>query len=114
MIETRNWIHLESPEGVPSASAARLGCKCPECKEALREYLRAYRARRVAEKERADGTAVYHSHIGQPSKKTARKHLCIHPRCLDLAGLVLVEGVIRDRVTGAPDKTFGAVVKAAA
>ena len=114
MSEKRIWVHEEAPEGRPSAAAARLGCKCNDCKEALREYLRAYRASRVQHMENPDGTTVYHSHKGQPSKGTARRHLCIHPRCLDLAGLSLVNGVVINNTTGQPDATFGAVAAAAA
>jgi len=108
----RQWTHDESPEMVPSAATYRLGCRCAECSEANRLYMQAYRAARVQHIERPDGTTQYHAHKGQPSKRTARAHLCIHPRCLDLAGLTLVEGVIRDKATGAIDATFGIVAAA--
>lgn len=114
MIENRNWVHDEAPEGKPSAAAYRLGCRCSDCKEANAVYMRAYRARRVAHVENTDGTTVYHSHVGQPSKRTARKHLCIHPRCLDLAGLALTDGVVVNAATGVADARFGALAKAVA
>lgn len=106
-MNTREWIHNETPEGKPSAAAARLGCKCPACREALREYLRAYRASRVAQVENFDGTAMYHTHKGQPSKRTARKFDCVHPRCLSLAGLRLIDGAVCDAVTGIVDARWG-------
>jgi hypothetical protein len=92
----REWSHTESPKGVPSASAYRLGCRCPECYEANKAYQAAYRARRqLARKE--DHTTEYHSHVGQPSKRTAVKWQCVHPRCLELAELQIdAEGNVVD------------------
>ena len=112
MIENRDWIHAEAPEGKPSAAAYRLGCRCSECREANAAYMRAYRMSRVAQAENKDGTTVYHSHNGQPSKRTARRWACIHPRCLNLAGLELRDGVVVDPVTGVADATFGAIAAA--
>ena len=114
MIEDRQWIHEEAPEGQPSAAAYRLGCRCQECKNANAAYMRAYREQRVAQKENKDGTTVYHSHNGQPSRRTARRHHCIHPRCLALAGLRLEAGVVVDATTGVVDATWGAVAGAVA
>lgn len=109
MIEKRLWVHTETPEEQPSAASYRTGCRCHECVEANKAYMRDYRARRVAHKENTDGTTVYHSHKGQPSKRTARKHLCIHPRCLDLADLRLDQGIVVDKATGKADATFGSL-----
>lgn len=114
MIENRDWIHAEAPEGQPSAAAYRLGCRCAQCREANAAYMRAYREQRVAQKENTDGTTVYHSHNGQPSKRTARRHHCIHPRCLNLAGLALRDGVVVDAVSGIVDSTWGAFTGAVA
>lgn len=109
MNDERVWVHNEAPEGKPSAAAYRIGCRCSECKEANAQYMRDYRARRVDTKENKDGTAFYHSHKGQPSKRTARNHLCVHPRCLSLAGLTLVDGVVYNAATGIVDPKWGAV-----
>ena len=96
----REWTHEESPEGLPSASTARLGCKCSECRAAWREYISAYRRSRQKE-------AGLHSHRGQPSKRTARRWRCTHPRCLDLAGLtVTADGTVVNLSTGRPDPFF--------
>jgi hypothetical protein len=106
--DNRMWTHHESPEGKPSAAAYRLGCRCAACVEANAVYMRDYRARRVIEKANTDGTAFYHSHVGQPSKRTSRTHMCVHPRCLDMAGLRLDEnGVVCDAATGIVDATWG-------
>ena len=110
----RNWTHDEMPEGKPSAAAYRLGCRCGECSEQNSIYMRDYRASRVAEKANTDGTATWHSHTGQPSKRTAQTHLCVHPRCLALAGLRLDDqGVVINLVTGIVDATWGTVKEAA-
>lgn len=108
----RNWTHEESPEAKPSAAAYRLGCRCPDCRLANSEYMRHYRASRVDQVENPDGTTMYHSHIGQPSKRTARKHMCIHPRCLDMAGLMILNGAVVNKATSIVDDTFGTVMAA--
>lgn len=112
MIENRDWIHAEAPEGKPSAAAYRLGCRCSGCREANSAYMKAYRAKRVQDKQNEDGTTVYHSHNGQPSKRTARKWMCIHPRCLDMAGLMLLNGAVVNKHTAIVDPTFGAAIAA--
>jgi len=115
MTPDRKWTHDESPELKPSAATYRLGCRCYECKAANSTYMAAYRAKQVEAAENLDGTAVYHSHLGQPSKRTARKWMCIHPRCLALAGLAMTpEGAVVDAVTGVADAMFGAVPGVAA
>jgi hypothetical protein len=115
MIENRNWTHDENPEAKPSAATYREGCRCDGCKEANSAYMRAYRAKRVREAEAKDGTSIYHTHAGQPSKRTSRKWLCIHPRCLKLAGLALnAEGAVVSASTGVIDPTFGALTSPSA
>ncbi len=107
MIENRQWTHEESPQGQPSAAAYREGCRCQACKDANAAYMRTYRAQRVAQAVNPDGTTVYLNHPGQPSKRTARRHHCIHPRCLDLAGLMLLNGAVVDAATCIVDPTWG-------
>lgn len=113
MDEGRMWVHEELPEGVAGRPGYQLGCRCPGCTEANRIYMREYRARMQHAKQRTDGTAEYHSHKGQPSKRTARKWGCTHTMCLSKAGLRLDEhGVVVDAVTGVVDATFGEVAHA--
>jgi hypothetical protein len=103
----RNWTHEESPEGKPSASAYRLGCRCGDCCDANKAYQAAYRARRVLARTQT-GNTEYHSHIGQPSKRTAKKWKCVHPQCLSLAGLAIdANGWVVDMTTGARQEAFG-------
>lgn len=106
--EGRQWVHQELPEGVAGRPGYQLGCRCAECVEANRVYMREYRARRQHNKQREDGTAEYHTHKGQPSKRSARRWGCTHSQCLSKAGLRLnEEGVVVDVVTGAVDASFG-------
>ena len=83
----RVWSHTETPTGKPSAAAYRTGCKCEDCRQANITYMRLYHARIAALEDNADGTVVYHVHKGAPSRTTAIKWGCTHPRCLHLAGL---------------------------
>lgn len=112
MNAARVWTHSESPEGKPTASTYRLGCRCADCYEANKAYQRAYRNRKVlAIKE--NNTTEYHSHVGQPSKRTAVKWKCIHPHCLKLAGLEMTpEGLVVDSVSGKIDLRFPAATAA--
>jgi len=108
-MDQRLWNHGELGDGKPSAAAARLGCRCGECRTALRDYLAAYKQRQVPIQANEDGTALYHTHKGQPSSRTARGWGCAHPRCLYLAGLYLDdEYVVRRRVDDEVDPEFGA------
>ena len=112
MLEQREWTHTESPNGVPSASAYRLGCRCSDCHTEYWNYIRDYRSTSNVLRENGDGTTYYHCHKGQPSATTARKWGCIHPRCLNLAGLYLdPEGTVKNRVTDAIEEDFGTPVK---
>jgi hypothetical protein len=86
MVVGREWVHGESGDGSPSAAAYRTGCRCGECRDAYREYMRRYRAGAVALAWNDDGTAVYHSHGGRPSA-AAGWDGCGHPRCMALAGI---------------------------
>ena len=86
-MEQRSWTHEETPSGLPSAAAYRTGCKCEACRQANIAYMQAYHARQVALEDNSDGTTFYHAHKGQPAANTAKKWGCIHPRCLNLAGL---------------------------
>lgn len=107
MNDERMWVHAELPEGVAGRPGYQLGCRCPGCTEANKEYMREYRARMVHAAHRGDGTAEYHSHKGQPSKRSARKWKCTHIMCLSKAGLYLDEhGVVRDIATKIADSTF--------
>lgn len=107
--EQRQWTHEESPRGVPSASAYRLGCRCGNCTEMYRNYMKEYRRNKVPIQQNPDETAFYHTHKGQPSSNTARRWGCSHPRCLSLADLHLNEdGVVVDDATGTVDPWFGA------
>jgi len=108
--EGREWVHAELPEGIAGRPGYQLGCRCSGCTEANREYMRQYRARRQHETTRSDGTLEFHTHKGQPSKRTARRWGCTHSECLRRAGLRLSEeGIVVDAVTGIVDATFGAV-----
>lgn len=103
---SRNWTHEESPTGQPSAASYRTGCRCTECYEANRTYQRAYRARKVLATNK-ENTTDYHSHVGQPSKRTAVRWKCIHPHCLAMAGLTMgADGQVHDLVTGKIDLRF--------
>ena len=52
-------------------------------------------------------TTEYHSHVGQPSKRTAVKWKCVHPHCLALAGLRMdADGNVCDIVDGKIDLRF--------
>ena len=92
----RLWTHDESPLGKPTAATYRLGCRCEECCEANRVYLRDWRTRQQHKKKDSDGGLVYHTHIGRPSAKTAKRWECRHPRCLAMAGLREVDGTVLD------------------
>lgn len=108
MDEGRMWVHAELPEGVAGRPGYQLGCRCPDCTEANKQYMREYRARMQHAKQRHDGTAEYHTHKGQPSKRTARKWGCTHSQCLSKAGLTLDEqGIVRVIATGEVDAEFG-------
>lgn len=108
MMEQRTWHHDETPLAKASAAAYRTGCKCEDCYSLYWEYIHDYRTATNALRENGDGTTAYHVHRGQPSATTARKWGCIHPRCLNLAGLYLdQEGDVRDRITDALDPAFG-------
>ena len=108
-MEQRTWSHTEAPSGKPSAASARNGCKCGECNRLLREYVEEYKRNKVQTHANPDGTAFYHTHKGQPSKRTARVWGCAHPRCLYLANLYLDEedGVVKERGTNAVAADFG-------
>lgn len=108
-MEQRRWTHEESPNGVPSASAFRLGCKCEDCRQANIKYMQAYHARKVALEDNPDGTTHWHSHKGAPSASTAKKWGCIHPRCLKLAGLYYnaATGEVRYRADDTVADGFG-------
>lgn len=113
-MEQRTWHHSENPEGEPSAATYRLGCRCTACSNAYRTYLAAYRARQSSTMKNSDGTKVYHNHVGQPSRSTARRHRCTHPRCLYLAGLYLDrDGTVRHRGTDARADGFALPATAA-
>lgn len=104
-MQQRTWHHSESPDGLPTAATYRLGCRCDDCGAAYRAYLAAYRASRTS--RNTDGTRTYHTHVGQPSPRTARKYRCTHPRCLHLAGLYLDHrGIVRHAGTGRPADGF--------
>lgn len=104
----RQWTHDEMGDGKPTAAAYRNGCRCYDCREKYREYQKAYATRRVHEMNQPDGTGVYHSHRGQPSKKTAQKHKCRHQVCLDKAGLrVDQNGFVVSIATGEIQPLFG-------
>jgi hypothetical protein len=108
-LDQRQWTHSELPEARPSAAAYRLGCRCDACCTANREYMRAWRARRVQNAERPDGTAEYHNHQGKPSPTTARRWGCAQASCLAMAGLYLDPlGVVRRVVDDTVDPAFGA------
>lgn len=109
-LEGRMWVHEELPEGVAGRPGYQLGCRCGGCTAANATYMREYRARMQHNKQRMDGTAEYHSHKGQPSKRTARKWGCTHTMCLSKAGLYLDDqGVVRVLATKAVDPSFGEV-----
>lgn len=107
-MEQRNWTHEELPEGIPSAAAYRLGCRCDSCREKNSTYMKAYRRRKVPMEARRNGTPAYHSHKGKPSPLTARNWGCPHEVCLAMAGLFLdADGIVRHVVTKEVDQLFG-------
>jgi len=96
----RLWVHAELPAGKPSAAAYREGCKCDECRQAMRDYTRGYAARRQHSMLVTNGTAAFHSHRGRPTAKSAIKWTCRHEVCLDKAGFKLVDGRVWDPALG--------------
>jgi hypothetical protein len=107
-LDQRQWTHEELPEARPSAAAYRLGCRCAECSTAHAAYQAAWRARRVQNEERTDGTPEYHNHQGKPSPTTARRWGCAQASCLAMAGLYLDPmGVVRRFVDDEVDPAFG-------
>ncbi len=96
----RDWVHDELPAGRPSAAGYRQGCRCDECKEAMRVYNRGYTSRNAAELRTPGQTAVFHNHRGRPSRATALKHTCRRYDCLDKAGFIVTGGRIFDPAIG--------------
>jgi hypothetical protein len=93
----RQWTHHEMPDGKPSRAAYNLGCPDDECKAANTAYIAAWRKKRQHALTQPDASGTYHTHQGQPSRRTAKRWHCRHARCLSLAGWTIdAEGVIRD------------------
>jgi hypothetical protein len=108
-VEQREWVHTETPTGKPSAAAYRTGCRCEECQVKYREYQRDWRRNRVALATDGEGAVQHHCHKGPPSPRTAVRWGCVHPRCLELAGLVVDDaGMVRRAGSSVAAPNFGA------
>jgi hypothetical protein len=104
----RTWHHSETPQGKASAAAYRTGCPCEECRQLHIDYMKSYHQGQVANMDDADGTTTYHAHKGQPSNRTAIKWGCLHPRCLNLAGLYIdPDNTVRWKADGTVAAKFG-------
>ena len=96
----RLWTHYELPAGKPSAAGYREGCRCDECREAMRAYNRGYAARKQLSMTTELGTTIHHSHRGRPTAKSAIKWTCRHEVCLALAGFRIIGGRVYDPTLG--------------